>query len=68
MTDSTVRGLWVAITLLTAALTGGAAGVLAWLGGVNPPSAILTAGGAFGGTVILVLTVVRFTTEAGRGS
>ncbi|GAB3866672.1 hypothetical protein GCM10029963_79380 [Micromonospora andamanensis] len=37
-------------------------GLLAWAGGMNPPTAILTAGGAFAGTILLILTAVRFTT------
>ncbi|SCF23067.1 hypothetical protein GA0070558_1668 [Micromonospora haikouensis] len=29
---------------------------------MNPPTAILTAGGAFAGTILLILTAVPFTT------
>ena len=65
MTNSTVRGLWLAITVLTAVLVGTAGGLLAWAGGMNPPTAILTGGGTFTGTVLLVLTVLRFTAGAG---
>jgi hypothetical protein len=62
LTNSTVRGLWLAITVLAAVLVGSAGGLLAWVGGMNPPTAILTGGGAFAGTVLLVLTMFRFTT------
>lgn len=65
LTNSTVRGLWLAITVLAAVLVGTAGGLLAWTGGMNPPSAILTGGGAFTGTVLLILTMLRFTNGAG---
>jgi hypothetical protein len=64
LTDSTVRGLWLAITVLAAVLVGSAGGLLAWAGGMNPPTAVLTGGGAFTGTALLVLTMLRFTTGA----
>ena len=59
-TASALRGLWLAITMLTATLTGAASGLLAWVGGTNPPMAILTGAAAFSGTVLLVLTMLRF--------
>jgi hypothetical protein len=65
LSSSTVRGLWLAITVLTAILVGASGGLLAWAGGMNPPTAILTGGGAFTGTVLLVLTMLRFVTGAG---
>ncbi|MFG1955391.1 hypothetical protein [Micromonospora sp. NPDC048830] len=61
MTDPTARGLWLAIATLTAVIVAAGAGLLAWAGGLNPPTAILTGGGAFAGTLLLILTVVRFT-------
>lgn len=61
LTNPTVRGLWLAIATLTAVIVGTAAGLLAWAGGLNPPTAILTGGGAFAGTVLLILTAMRFT-------
>lgn len=63
MSTSAVRALWLAITVLTAVLVGVAGGVLAWAGGMNPPTAILTGGSAFAGTVLLVLAMLRFATE-----
>ncbi len=65
LTNPTARGLWLAVTVLTAALVGAAAGLLAWAGELNPPTAILTGGAAFGSTVLLVLAVLHF---AGNGS
>ncbi|MEU5949591.1 hypothetical protein ABZ793_29090 [Micromonospora sp. NPDC047465] len=62
MTSVTVRGLWLAIAALTAGLVGTAAGLLAWAGGLNPPTAVLTGGGGFASTVLLILTAVQFTT------
>ncbi len=64
MSNSNARGLWLAITVLSAVLIGTAGGLLAWIGGLNPPTAILTGGGTFAGTVLLVLTMLRFTTGA----
>lgn len=65
MNDPTVRGLWLAITVLAATLTGTAGGLLAWAGGMNPPAAILTGGATFSGTVLLVITMLRFTAGGG---
>jgi hypothetical protein len=64
LNNSTARRLWLAITVLAAVLVGTAGGLLAWLGGTNPPTAILTGGGAFAGTVLLVIAMLRFTTGA----
>ncbi|PWU52742.1 hypothetical protein DLJ47_18000 [Micromonospora sp. S4605] len=61
MTTLTVRGIWLAIAALTAVLVGATAGLLAWAGGLNPPTAVLTGGAGFGGTLLLILTAVRFT-------
>ncbi|MFF0256924.1 hypothetical protein ACFYPW_31065 [Micromonospora zamorensis] len=61
MTDPTVRGLWLAIATLTAGIVAGTAGLLAWAGGMNAPTAILTGGGAFASALLLILTAVRFT-------
>ena len=65
LNNPTVRGLWLAITVLAAALTGAAGGLLAWAGGMNPPAAILTGGATFSGTVLLVITMLRFTAGTG---
>jgi hypothetical protein len=54
------RALWLAITMLAAALLGASAGLLSWLGGMNPPNSILAAAGAFAGTMLLILAVVHF--------
>ncbi|MEU7935264.1 hypothetical protein [Micromonospora echinofusca] len=66
MTSVTVRGLWLAIAALTAGLVGAAAGLLAWAGGLNPPTAVLTGGGSFAGTMLLILTAIQFTTGEPR--
>ncbi|MBW4704569.1 hypothetical protein [Micromonospora sp. RL09-050-HVF-A] len=62
MTNPALRSLWLAIVALTAVLVGATAGLLAWAAGLNPPTAILTGGSAFAGTILLVLTVLRFAT------
>jgi hypothetical protein len=48
----------LSIAVLAATLTAVAAGLLAWLGGARPPSAILSAGVAFGGTLTLELLII----------
>ena len=57
---STTRPLWLALFLLTATLTGGCAGLLSYASGTNLPTAILTGGSAFAGTLILLLAVAHF--------
>jgi hypothetical protein len=60
-----IRGLWLAVIVLTAVLTGSAGGLLAWAGGVNPPLAVLTGASVFSGTVLLALAMLRFATKDG---
>ena len=57
---SHVRSLWLAIILLLSAGVAVAAGILAWMGGLNPPTAILTAGGAFSASTFLLLSLQQF--------
>lgn len=56
-------GLTIWLIVLTGALFGSAAGILSWLGGVLVPLAILTGGGAFCGTVLLIIALLNY----GRG-
>jgi hypothetical protein len=57
---SATRPLWLGLFLLTAAIVAGVAGLLAAAGGANLPSAILTAGGAFAGTIAVLLALAHF--------
>ena len=57
-----IRAAWLAIIMLTAAMLGGICGWLSWLGGMNPPNAILSGAGAFGGTVMLIISLFHFIT------
>jgi hypothetical protein len=59
VTSSTLRSVWLAIATLTAVIVGAAAGLLSWAGGLNPPNAILAGGGAFGGALLLILTLLH---------
>jgi hypothetical protein len=59
------RAVWTAIFLLTAALVAAVAGFLAWAGGAEPPHALLTAGGAFGATVLLLIGLAHFLNGSG---
>ena len=66
--DLTIKALWVALCMMLALLVGVAAGILAWLGGQDPPAAILIGGGAFGGTVTLALTIKNALSDLRSGS
>ncbi|GIF21501.1 hypothetical protein BJ973_005054 [Actinoplanes tereljensis] len=50
----------VLLMLFAAAIVGGAAGLLSHAGGNNIPAAILTGGGAFAGTVGLLLAIAHY--------
>jgi len=54
-----LAAVWVALCMIFALLVAVAAGFLSWLGGEHPPVAILTGGGAFGGTAALALMIKR---------
>jgi hypothetical protein len=60
VSDTHARGLWLAIALLAAALTGAVAGVLSLDNGSSTPSAVLTGGSAFAATTLLILAAIRF--------
>jgi hypothetical protein len=51
--------VWFALGLLFALIVGVAAGALSRLGGDNLSTAVLTGGGAFGGTLTLVVLVIK---------
>lgn len=55
--------LWVAVGVLFSLLVGAGAGVLAWLGGVSAEASILTAGGAFGGSLTLCVLIISLLKE-----
>ena len=65
MINSAVRGLWLAIVILAAALVGAVGGLLAWSGGLNVPMATLTGAAAFSSAVLLFLAMFRFVTDGG---
>ncbi|MFI5837712.1 hypothetical protein ACIA5A_28945 [Micromonospora sp. NPDC051300] len=54
------RPLWAALIVLTAVLVGAAAAMLSIAGGVPIPLAVIAGGGAFGGTVALLLAIAHF--------
>ena len=56
------RWTWIILIILLAAITGGVAGLLSHAAGSNVPSAILTGGGAFAGTVGLLLSMAHYAT------
>lgn len=54
------RKRWVALIALTATIVAAVAGVLSYAGGENAPTAVLTAGGSFAGTFLLLITAAQF--------
>lgn len=54
------RWIWLVVMMLAAGIAGGVAGLLSHAAGNNVPTAILTGGGAFAGTVGLLLAVAHF--------
>jgi heme A synthase len=56
----TPRSVWIALILMAAVIVGAGAGLLAYAGGANVPMAVLTGGGAFAGTVLLLLALLSF--------
>jgi len=58
--------MWLLVIVLAAALASLVAGLLAHAGGANVPVAVLTGGGAFGTTVLLLLAIGSFL-EKGSG-
>jgi hypothetical protein len=65
MNDPATRALWLAITIIAATLVGALAALLSWASGGSVPGALLVGGGAFAGTVLLVLTAIKFVTDRG---
>jgi hypothetical protein len=59
------RWVWLLLMLLAAALVAVITGLLAHAGAAGVPDAILTAGGAFAGTIALQLAIAYFL--SGRG-
>ena len=51
--------IWLAIGVIFALIIGIGAGVIDWLGQRNVPLAILYGGAAFGGTMMLVIALIR---------
>jgi len=60
VTTNSLRPIWGALTVLTAVLVAGAAGLLAFAGGANLPTAILGAGGAFATAVGVLVSLARY--------
>lgn len=55
-----LRPLWLAYILLVATFVAVAAGLLSWLGGLNPATAVLAGGGAFSATTLLFIALQQF--------
>ncbi|MEV6303465.1 hypothetical protein AB0M02_28915 [Actinoplanes sp. NPDC051861] len=59
-----IRSLWLACVLIVALISAIAAGILSWAGGMNPPMAVLAAAGAFSGSALLLLSLLKFALAA----
>jgi hypothetical protein len=58
----TPRSIWIALILIAGVIIGAAAGLLSSASGASVPSAVLTGGGAFAGSVLLMLALLSFAT------
>jgi hypothetical protein len=58
--SGTPRSVWIALILITAVIAGMGAGLLAFASGAHVATAVLTGGGAFAGTVLLLLALFNF--------
>lgn len=57
-----MRSVWAAIIMVGAMVVGCLVGGLSWLGGTNPPNAVIAAGTCFCGLTSFGLTVFEFLT------
>jgi hypothetical protein len=55
-----LRFVWLAIILIVGVMVGAAAGLLLFASGARGVTAVLTGGGTFAGTVMLLLTLGTF--------
>jgi len=62
-TTSSTRAMWIGFALIAGVLVGIVAALLSVAGGVPLPLAILAGGGACGGTILLMLGIVRYATD-----
>jgi hypothetical protein len=54
------RAIWLSIMVLAAVFLGAGGGLLSWAGGMNLANAILAGSGAFGGSLLLMITVKHY--------
>lgn len=59
-TAETSRTVWAAIIMIVAVLIGATAGLLSAAAGMRVPLAVVAGGGAFGGTIGLLLSLATF--------
>jgi predicted branched-subunit amino acid permease len=55
-----VRAIWIALIMIIAVMVGVAAGLLASASGASVATAVLTSGGTFAGTVMLLMALLNF--------
>lgn len=53
------KALWVGMSVVLALVIGIGAGVLSWMGGQRPATAVLVGGSAFGGTIGVSLLILN---------
>ncbi|MEV6595559.1 hypothetical protein AB0M36_01690 [Actinoplanes sp. NPDC051346] len=62
--NASTRALWLALMVFFGMVVAVLAGLLSWAGGDSPFAAVLTGGGAFGATVLLLLAIFYFATAS----
>jgi len=55
-----IRGILLAMAILAGVIIGVSTGVLTWLAKVHVAKAIIAAGAAFAGTVLLIIATAKF--------
>jgi hypothetical protein len=56
------RAVWTAVIMLAAVIVGVGAGVLSWVGGANPPNAVIAGFAAIAFTTMFGFAVFNFVT------
>jgi len=67
MTNTFIRGLWIAGAFLFSLIMGIGGGVLDWIGGDHPAKAIIAGAASFAATMTLTVLVLTFVTGGTRG-
>jgi hypothetical protein len=64
--NNAVRALWLALMIFFSLAVGVLAGILTHAGGDSLPVSVLTGGGSFGATLLLLMAVFHFATATAK--